>query len=67
MALLKGARGRPPVDIAAAAAAAVALSRLAAARPDIDEIEINPLLVTPGGALGLDARIIPVEGSVHAG
>jgi acyl-CoA synthetase (NDP forming) len=66
-AILHGARGRPPVDIAAAAAAAVALSRLAAARPDIAEIEVNPLLVTPTGALGLDARIIPVEGSQHAG
>ncbi len=66
-AILHGARGRPPVDIAAAAAAAVALSRLAAARPDIAEIEVNPLLVTPAGALGLDARIIPVEGSAHAG
>ena len=62
-AILHGARGRPPVDIAAAAAAAVALSRLAAARPDIAEIEVNPLLVTPDGALGLDARIIPVAGS----
>ena len=66
-AILHGARGRPPVDIAAAAAAAVALSHLAAARPDIAEIEVNPLLVTPAGALGLDARIIPVEGSAHAG
>ncbi len=56
--LLLGARGRAPVDIAAAARAGAALSRLAAARPDVDEIEINPLLVTPAGALGLDARLI---------
>ena len=51
-AILHGARGRPPVDIAAAAAAAVALSRLAAARPDIAEIEVNPLLVTPARSVG---------------
>jgi succinyl-CoA synthetase beta subunit len=57
-AILDGARGRPAVDVAAAARAAAALSRLAAARPDIAEIEVNPLLVTPAGAVGLDARII---------
>ena len=56
--LLLGARGRPPVDVAAAARAAAALSEVAAAYPEIDEIEINPLLVTADGALGLDARIV---------
>ncbi len=66
-AMLKGARGRTPVSLEAAAAALVALSELAAARPDIAEIEINPLLVTPDGALGLDARVIPVEGGANAG
>ena len=67
-ALLKGARGRAAVDIGAAADAAMALSRLAAARPDIAEIEVNPLLVTPEGALALDARIIPAdEGGDDAG
>jgi len=67
-ALLKGARGRAAVDIGAAADAAVALSQLAASRPDIAEIEVNPLLVTPEGALALDARIIPAdEGGDDAG
>ncbi|MGZ4482495.1 MAG: acetate--CoA ligase family protein, partial [Gaiellales bacterium] len=58
--LLDAARGRPAVDVAAAARAAAALSLLAAQRPDIAEMEVNPLLVTPDGAIGLDARIIPV-------
>jgi acyl-CoA synthetase (NDP forming) len=58
-ALLEGARGRPPVDVPAAAGAAAALSRVAAEHPEIAEIEINPLLVTADGALGLDARIVP--------
>jgi hypothetical protein len=66
-AILAGARGRPPVDVAAAARAAAALSAFAAARPDIAEIEINPLLATPAGALGLDARILPVVGVADAG
>ena len=56
--LLDGARGRPAVDVGAAARAAAALSRVAAEHPEIAEIEINPLLATPDGALGLDARIV---------
>jgi acyl-CoA synthetase (NDP forming) len=56
--LLTGARGREPVDVRAAAEAAAALSRLAAAHPEIAEIEINPLLVTLADAVALDARLI---------
>ena len=65
-ALLGPVRGRPALDVAAAGHAAAALSLLAAARPDIAEIEINPLLATPDGALALDARIIP-KGDGDAG
>lgn len=56
--LFAGARGRPPLDLEAAAAAAAALSQVAAEHPEIAEIEINPLLVVPDGCLGLDARIV---------
>jgi acyl-CoA synthetase (NDP forming) len=56
--LLTGMRGRAPLDLAAAAAATAALSRAAAALPEIAEIEVNPLLVTAEGALGLDARVV---------
>jgi acyl-CoA synthetase (NDP forming) len=56
--LLLGARGRPSLDLAAAARAASALSAVAAAHPDLEELEINPLLVTADGALGLDARLV---------
>jgi acyl-CoA synthetase (NDP forming) len=55
--LLHGARGRPPLDARAAAAALSALSRVAAEHPEIAAIEVNPLLVLPSGALGLDARL----------
>jgi len=57
-ALLLGRRGRPRLDIEAAANALRALSRLAAATPEITEIEINPLLVLEAGALALDARLL---------
>jgi acyl-CoA synthetase (NDP forming) len=54
--LLRGARGRSPLDVAAAAAALAALSRVAVRHPELAELEINPLLVLPAGALALDAR-----------
>jgi acyl-CoA synthetase (NDP forming) len=60
--ILTGARGRPRVDIAAAAEATAALSRLGAMCCDVDELEINPLLVTPRGAVALDARVVPRHG-----
>jgi succinyl-CoA synthetase beta subunit len=54
--LLTGARDRPPLDVSAAATAAAALSELAAARPDLTEVEVNPLLLGVSGAVALDAR-----------
>jgi acyl-CoA synthetase (NDP forming) len=55
-ALLLGARGRPALDLCAAAETVAALSRVAAEHPELMELEINPLLVLPEGALALDAR-----------
>jgi hypothetical protein len=56
--LIEGARGRPPLDVSAAAAAVAAVSRAAAACEAVQELEVNPLLVLPNGALGLDARVL---------
>ncbi|MEZ0069332.1 acyl-CoA synthetase (NDP forming) [Streptacidiphilus sp. MAP12-20] len=52
--LLLGWRDAPPVDLDAAADALVALSQAGADHPELSEIEINPLLVHPGGAIALD-------------
>ena len=57
-ALLDGVRGRLAVDVAAAARAVSALSRVAAEHPEISELEINPLIVTPRGCVALDARLL---------
>ncbi|MFE2550131.1 acetate--CoA ligase family protein [Streptomyces sp. NPDC059355] len=57
-ALLKGVRGRPAVDVAAAAAVIERVTTVAAAHPEIAELEVNPLLVRPDGALALDARAV---------
>ncbi|MFI9649243.1 acetate--CoA ligase family protein [Streptomyces sp. NPDC052040] len=57
--LLDGVRGRPPVDVAAAAHAVETITAFAAAHPEIAELEVNPLLVTPRGVLALDSRAVP--------
>lgn len=57
-ALLDGARGRKPLDVAAAARAVAAVARAAAACPGVLELDVNPLLVLPEGAVGLDARVL---------
>jgi acyl-CoA synthetase (NDP forming) len=57
-ALLTGVRGRPAVDLDAAAQVVARITACAAAHPEIAEIEVNPLLVTPRGAIALDARAI---------
>ena len=56
--LLRGHRGKPAVDVAAAARTIARFSQYAAAHPEIAELEVNPLLVTPSGATALDARIV---------
>lgn len=58
--LLLGWRGRPACDVAAAADAVVALSRLIAEAPDIVECEVNPLRVHPHGATAVDALVVAV-------
>jgi acyl-CoA synthetase (NDP forming) len=56
--LLHGARGRPPVDLDAAAHAIATITAVAAAHPEIAELEVNPLLARPDGCVALDARIV---------
>jgi hypothetical protein len=55
--LLAGHRGRPLADNAAAVALALRLAGLLAARPEIVEIEINPLIVRTTGAVAADALL----------
>ncbi|MFI0809223.1 acetate--CoA ligase family protein [Streptomyces echinatus] len=57
-ALLDGVRGKPAVDVAAAAAAVETITTFAAGHPEIAEIEVNPLLVRPQGVLALDSRAV---------
>ena len=57
--LLRGFRGSPPVDVDAAAHVLSALGALVRSHPEIEEVEINPIVLFPkgAGAMALDALI----------
>jgi len=57
VALLRGYRGAPPADEAALRNALLRLSTLVGWCPEIQELDINPLLVLPQGVRAVDARI----------
>jgi len=59
--LLLGARGSAPVDLEALAEIVSTVSEVAAAHPEIAELELNPVLARADGALALDARTVFVE------
>jgi acetyltransferase len=54
--LLQGVRGEPPVDRTALAETIGRFARLAVDVPGLAEIEVNPLIAGPGGAIAVDAR-----------
>lgn len=56
--LLAGFRGAPPADVGALVEAVVNVSRLLHAFPEIEELDINPLMVLPDGkgCVAVDAR-----------
>ncbi|MCF7547553.1 acetate--CoA ligase family protein [Pseudonocardia sp. WMMC193] len=57
-ALLEGWRGGPVLDPAALGRTAARLGDLLVANPGLDEVEVNPLRLTPDGLLALDAVVV---------
>jgi len=57
-AAFRGVRGRAPVDLGALEQLLVRFSRLVVEQPWIQEIDINPLLVSAERIVALDARVI---------
>jgi acyl-CoA synthetase (NDP forming) len=55
--LLEGVRGQPPRDLAALHDVILRVSQLAVRHPRLVEMDINPLLAMPGGAVAVDARV----------
>ena len=56
--LLTGWRGDPPKNIDKLIEVLIRMSYLAADYPEIEELDINPLIVTPTDVIALDARIV---------
>ncbi len=56
--LLKGYRNSPPKNIDKLVEVLIRLSYLAADYPEIEELDINPLLVSTKDVVALDARIV---------
>ena len=56
--LFLGTRGRPPVDLDALSSLVSNVSHLAAAHPELSELELNPVFAGPSGATALDARVV---------
>jgi acyl-CoA synthetase (NDP forming) len=56
--LLRGLRGAPPVDMAAIGDVVTLVGALMRARPEVAEIDINPLMAYPDRVLALDALIV---------
>jgi acyl-CoA synthetase (NDP forming) len=55
--LLDGYHGAPPVDVAALEDLLVRVAAMADAHREIADIDLNPVIVHPHGALVVDARI----------
>jgi acyl-CoA synthetase (NDP forming) len=55
--LVSGFRGAPPADAAALADILHRLSQLAENLPELAELDLNPVLGLPDGAIAVDARI----------
>ncbi len=56
--LLQGVRGGGPADVAALARLLVEVSRLVAKHPEIDEMDLNPVIVHEEGLTVVDARVV---------
>lgn len=56
--LIKGVRGQPPLDEKAIIDTILKVCKLIQDQPEIEELDINPLLVYEKGVLALDNRIL---------
>jgi acetyltransferase len=56
--ILNGARGNPPLDQKAIRKLLLLCSEIAVAYPDIEEMDLNPVIVHEKGLSVVDARII---------
>ncbi len=55
--LLSGYRGRPPVDTTALREQIIGVGQLLDDLPEVAELDLNPVIVTPSGTVTVDLRI----------
>jgi len=60
--LLDGHRGAARTDVASLEDVLLRVSALVEAHPEIAEMDLNPLIVSPGGAVAVDARVRVEQG-----
>jgi acyl-CoA synthetase (NDP forming) len=65
--ILRGVRGQAGVDIDAIVSILETVSGIAAAHPEIAEMDLNPVVAYEDGLAILDARIVLTAVSAHAG
>jgi acetyltransferase len=56
-AILSGLRGSPPVHLGFVAEIIVAVGDLMVARPELAELDLNPVLAGPHGCVAVDWRV----------
>ena len=59
--VLDGVRGQPAVDTEALKATLMQVSSFIEAHPEVQELDLNPVLASPNGAVAVDARIVLTE------
>ncbi len=64
--LLEGYRGQPPVDTEYIEELLLKVSAMVGENPEIKEMDINPLIAYPDGAIAVDARIVLEDGAAGA-
>lgn len=56
--LLEGIRGKPAIDKAALREAILKVAEFVAQHPEVQELDLNPMIAYPDGAIAVDARIV---------
>jgi len=56
--LLLGYRGSPPADLNAIEDVILRVGRLADQHPEVAEMDLNPVIVSPSGAVAVDVKIL---------
>jgi acyl-CoA synthetase (NDP forming) len=61
--LLHGFRGSKPSDVGAVGRLLVQVSEFVSRHPEIEELDMNPVIVHEKGLQIVDARVVPVRGA----